>query len=74
MNLADAPTYLTYERLVAELGRPRRQVAEHPAGWTITASEFVTTDKTLASAVAAELDRIDPLPGRMWRVGENGPE
>lgn len=40
-----------------------RQVQECPAGWQVTDSGFVTTDRALARAVAAELDRIEPLPG-----------
>lgn len=42
--------------------RPARQVEPHPIGYAVTGERFVTTDPTLAAAVAAELDRIDPLP------------
>jgi hypothetical protein len=43
----------------------RRQVEDHPLGYTITAEPgFTTTDPTLARAVARQLDRVDPLPCR----------
>ena len=43
------------------MGRPRRAVQEHPLGFSVNDGEFVTTDRTLATAVAAQLDRLDPL-------------
>lgn len=46
---------------VDPLLRARREVVECDAGWQVTDSDFVTTDKALAQAVAAELDLVEPL-------------
>lgn len=40
----------------------RRKVKDHPLGYQVSGESFVSTDKTLATAVAAELDEVDPLP------------
>lgn len=46
----------------------RRTVLSVPAGYAVEGDGFTTTDRTLAEQVAAELDRIDPLPcpGHEW--------
>jgi hypothetical protein len=37
-------------------------ISELPGGiWHVQGTEFRTTDRTLARAVAVELDRVDPL-------------
>lgn len=41
---------------------PRRSVQACEAGYEVSGSDFVTTCEVLAAAVAAELDRVDPLP------------
>lgn len=43
-------------------GRPRRRVHTTSIGYVIHSEPFTTTDKVLAKHVAAELDRVDPLP------------
>lgn len=42
--------------------RPRRTVTYGARGWEVSQSDFASVDKALACAVAAEYDRIDPLP------------
>lgn len=53
---------VTDERL-----RAKRTVVECDAGWAVTDSDFVTTDRALAVAVAAELDRVEPLDRTLTR-------
>lgn len=45
----------------AELTNRRRVTQDGNGRWRISHSDFTTTDPTLARAVAAELDRIDPI-------------
>lgn len=40
--------------------RPRRKVTATPEGYTVDG--FTTLDLSLARDVAAEMDRLDPLP------------
>lgn len=54
-------------------GRANRRVVEHPAGWAVTDSNFVTIDQTLARCVADEYDRIDPLPSYKYGGPVRGP-
>lgn len=42
--------------------RPRREVTSDPLGYGVAGGWFITQDRALAAAVAAELDRLDPLP------------
>lgn len=37
-------------------------MVEDPLGYAVTESTHVVADRTLAEAVADELDRVDPLP------------
>jgi len=41
--------------------RPRWRVVETDAGFEVTCSGFVSSDRVLALAVRDELDRVDPL-------------
>jgi hypothetical protein len=43
-------------------GRPRRRVLTAELGYAVERDPFTTVDPTLARHVAAEIDRIDPLP------------
>lgn len=52
------------ERRERSRRNPPRPVVEHDGVWTVGDDDFATTDRALATAVAAELDRIDPLPNR----------
>ena len=50
---------------VVVLTRPRRQVVDRPAGFSVEppiGAPFVTPDRALAERVAAEFDQRDPLP------------
>jgi hypothetical protein len=55
-------------KTIAE-GRQARDVAERDGSWAVADGEFVTIDRVLAEAVAAELDRIDPQACSTCRDG-----